>query len=44
MELSRIMPMPVVQPDLFGEVTLTEYKMRYTLGVKAFTRPELAAK
>jgi DNA polymerase V len=24
-ELNRITPMPVVQPDLFGEVTLTEH-------------------
>jgi DNA polymerase V len=32
-ELSKITPMPVVQPDLFGEVSLTEYERqgRYML-------------
>ncbi len=30
-ELSRITPMPVVQPDLFGEVSLTEHNRQSRL-------------
>jgi DNA polymerase V len=39
-ELSRITPMPVVQPDLFGEVTLTEHnrQARFMYIVDALNR------
>ena len=39
-ELSRITPMPVVQPDLFGEVSLTEHNRqgRFMLIVDAINR------